>query len=240
VALWRSRRLWLWLALTALVLTMLGILVFLAARYEVGQWQQRAERDAQHAVQDLRGALTKRVQSLLGTHSLAQEPGAWEAPARQQLLQFRDLMVLEWRDADLQPLVRVGSPYQGTEVMAARRSTPAQVGAAELAAACALAKRQGGPAYSNTYFWPLPGSQGQEVVELCLPISQGGRTSGFLVAVIGLQPLLSEACGELYRGRRHPLGIGWRATAGQHALCGHSTVGCAGLDLGAAPRIRPQ
>ena len=54
------RRFVLWAVLLALVLALLGTLVWLAGRYETSQIEARLERDAADSVLDVRSGLTDR------------------------------------------------------------------------------------------------------------------------------------------------------------------------------------
>jgi two-component system sensor histidine kinase DctS len=59
-----NRRWTLWALLVALVVTLLGALVWLAARYEASMVQSRLERDTAEIVTDIRAGLTRNIQSL--------------------------------------------------------------------------------------------------------------------------------------------------------------------------------
>ncbi|MCB2027980.1 MAG: hypothetical protein KDH18_04420, partial [Rhodoferax sp.] len=59
-----TRRWVLWGALVVLVAALLVTLVWLAGRYEAGRLQDRIERDAVEVVADIRGGMTRNVQSL--------------------------------------------------------------------------------------------------------------------------------------------------------------------------------
>jgi two-component system sensor histidine kinase DctS len=59
--------------------------------------------------------------------------------------------------------------------------------------ACQTALRQAGPAYSRSYFVPLPGGLGMEVMDVCLPVQHAGRVSGFMAGTFSLTGVLSEA-----------------------------------------------
>ena len=72
---WSSTRRWLlWGLLVALIVALLAMLMWLAARYETSQVQGRLERDASEAVSDIRSGLLRNVQALqaLQARSLGQ------------------------------------------------------------------------------------------------------------------------------------------------------------------------
>lgn len=111
---WRGawRRWSLWTLLVALVISMLATMVWLAGRYEASQVQSRLERDTADAVSDIRVALTRNLQSLQALH--AGDPGqlAWEVDAAELLRNRRELVRIEWRDADLRVRTHAQSPYR--------------------------------------------------------------------------------------------------------------------------------
>ena len=107
----RSRRWLLWGALLALVLVLLGVLVFLATQYEESRDQAALERDAAAVSSDVRAALVRNVQTLQSLHSVAPTPDSWNGPAAELLAQHRELVRLEWRGIDLQLLVHRDTAY---------------------------------------------------------------------------------------------------------------------------------
>ncbi|WP_422846644.1 two-component system sensor histidine kinase NtrB [Acidovorax sp. M2(2025)] len=185
---WRGawRRWSLWTALVVLVVAMLSTLVWLAGRYEASQVQSRLERDTADAASDIRAALTRNLQSLQALH--AGDPGqlAWEVDAAELLRNRRELVRIEWRDADLRVRTHAQSPYRPVawEVRLREGSQ------SDAAIACATARRLSSPAYSSSYFQPHGDGLGSEMMELCLPLTAGGRTTGFLVATYSLHDVL--------------------------------------------------
>lgn len=190
---WRSawRRWSLWTLLVVLVASMLVTLVWLAGRYEASQVQSRLERDAADAGSDIRTALSRNVQSLQALQ--AGDPGllAWEVNAAELLRQRRELVRLEWRDANLRLRAYAQTPYRPVSWDTASRE-----GAhSDAALACTNARRLGAPAYSSSYFQPHGNGLGSEMMELCLPLSRAGRPAGFLVATYALQEMLVDLVG---------------------------------------------
>ena len=187
---WRGawRRWSLWTALVVLVAAMLSTLVWLAGRYEASQVQSRLERDTADAASDIRAALTRNLQSLQALH--AGDPGqlAWEVDAAELLRNRRELVRIEWRDADLRVRTHAQSPYRPVawEVRLREGSQ------SDAAIACATARRLSSPAYSSSYFQPHGDGLGSEMMELCMPLTAKGRITGFLVATYSLHDVLTN------------------------------------------------
>ena len=187
---WRGawRRWSLWSLLVVLVVAMLGTMVWLAGRYEASQVQTSLERDTADAVSDIRIALNRNLQSLQALH--AGEPGdlAWEVDAAELLRNHRELVRIEWRDAQLRVRTYAQSPYRPIAWEARLR----EGSQSDAALACATARRMSSPAYSTSYFQPHGDGLGSEMMELCMPLSTGGRTTGFLVATYSLRDVLAN------------------------------------------------
>lgn len=183
-----ARRPWLWLVLIGLVCALLGLLVWLANRYEASQWQQRLEHDAADALADLRAGLTRNVQSLQALEQELPSVGAWRIDAAELLRQHREILQLEWRNSALAVQAQVDSPFYPPHT--ARRTQ--QTALADVAQACRSARRFSGAAYSPSYFLPLTGGLGLEVMEMCLPLGGAAQPTGYLVVTYGLQALLTE------------------------------------------------
>ena len=190
---WRSawRRWSLWTALIALVVSMLVTMVWLAGRYEASQVQSHLERDAADAVSDLRAALTRNLQSLQALNS--GDPGllAWEVEASDLLRNQRELVRLEWRDSAMRLRTHVQSPYRAVLWDRGLRDH----NNSEANQACSTARRLSSPAYSGSYYQPHVDGLGSELMELCLPLSTGGRASGYLIATYALQSVLADMVG---------------------------------------------
>ena len=138
----------LWTLLLALVLSLLGTLVWLAGRYETSQIESRLERDAAGSVLDIRNGLTRNIQSFQALQPSAQTPGAWLLPATELLRERREVMRLEWRSDTLAVLSFVDSPYRQPIFERMGRGSAH----ADVSAACAAARRRSGAAYSTSYF----------------------------------------------------------------------------------------
>ena len=188
LAIWTHRRFSLWLLLIMLVLALLGLLVWLAGRYESSLVQNRLEDNAAEAAVDILSGLNRNVQAIQALHAGNPGADAWEAPARQLLQAHREILRLEWRSEALGINDVVETPFQNPVFeQLGRPSTQADV-----TLVCTSARRISGPAYSTSYFLPQPGGLGLEVIDLCLPLMTAGRLTGYAVATYLLQGLLSE------------------------------------------------
>ena len=195
---WRVGRLSLWLALIALVLAMLATLVWLAGRYEASQVQAELERDSLDAVSDLRTGLARDVQALQGLNAYATTPSGWHDAAVGLLRDKREWLRIEQRTPQWAPLAAADSPLRAPPF---GRSPRAET-QGEMVQACLRAQRSNGPAYSSSYYLPMTNGLGSEVLELCLPMVDGGRLQGFTVVIYSLQELLMERLGHTF-GRRN-------------------------------------
>lgn len=181
----------LWASLSALVAALLVTLVWLAGRYEASQVQSKLDRDSADALNDIRSALTRNVQGLQALHTARPQQQAWSAAAQALLREHREWMRLEWRDKALATVDSVDTPYRAPVFARLGRSN-AQ---ADVALACANARRVSGPAYSSSYFVPQADGLGIEVMELCLPLVAAGQLTGYAVATYSLGEILTGLVG---------------------------------------------
>lgn len=212
----RSRRWLLWGALLALVAALLGVLVFLAANYEEGRDQAALERDVSLVASDIRSELFRNVQTLQSLHSVAPTADSWAAPAAELLGAHREMVRLEWRSSSQTLLAHRETPYLAdlTGYLNREQSLP------DVRQACDNARRLSGPAFSPSYFWPMSGGQGLELMEMCLPMVRAGLPDGFLVVTYSLLGLLTELTTKpMLRGR----GLAFTEPDGTR-LALHSTV----------------
>jgi len=192
------RRFVLWGLLLALVLALLGTLVWLAGRYENSQIEAQLERDATESVLDIRNGLTRNIQSFQALRNSGQTTDSWLFPATDLVRARREIMRVEWRNDALDVLGFVDSPYRNPIFERLDRNT-AQ---ADVNAACAAARRLSGAAYSSSYFLPQPDGLGVEVFDMCLPIMAAGRLAGYSVVTYALHELLAELVSkQLARGQ---------------------------------------
>ena len=197
----RIKRSVLWGMLVVLVLCLLATLVWLAGRYESSEIENKLERDAAEAVQDIRTGLTRNIQSFQAAQALqasGPSPDAWLLAATNLVRDHREIMRLEWRNTALETLSAAGTPYRSAVFERfGRASTQADV-----AAACNTALRVSGAAYSTSYFLPQIDGLGLEVMDVCWPIVTSGRLAGYTVATYSLQDMLAELVSkQLARGQ---------------------------------------
>ena len=195
---WRVGRLSLWLLLITLVLAMLATLVWLAGRYEASQVQAELERDTLDAISDLRTGLARDVQALQGLNAYQPTRSGWHEAAVALLRDKREWLRIEQRSPQWVLRAEADSPLRAPPF---ERNPRSQM-QGEMVQACLRAQRFNGPAYSSSYYLPLSGGLGTEVMELCLPMVDGGQLLGFTVIVYSLQEMLIERLGHTF-GRRN-------------------------------------
>ncbi len=195
---WQKSRLVLWLLLVALVVSLLGLLVWLAGRYEASQQQSRLEADAAAIVNDIRNGLTRNARNLQALQAGEHRPEVWRGLATELLRQQREIVQVEWRDVSMALLSAESSPYRAPvfERLGREASQP------DVNLTCSTALRLNGPAYSTSFFAPQAGGMGVELLDICIPVTLAGRLAGFTVASYALQDVLGELVGkELGRGQ---------------------------------------
>ncbi len=195
---WGSGRRSLWAALIGLVLAVLVTLVWLAGRYEISQLQSELERDTADAVSDVRAGLARDVQSLQAFQAEHTRIKTWQPEAMRLLRDNPDWLRLEWRDHQMNVRHFADSPLRSPVF----EWTPRPSVINEAVQSCQRARRFNGPAYSNSYYLPQAEGLGMEVMELCLPITQVGEATAYVVLTYGLQALLVERLGQTF-GRRN-------------------------------------
>jgi two-component system sensor histidine kinase DctS len=196
---WRlPRRALLWTALLLLLVVAQSLLVALTVNYEATRAQETTESVAVEVAAEVRRELIGLQQQL---QSLALPPGAdWPAAAASLLRSHPMLVRLELRDAAMQPLRVADTPFAPPQFAVIPRAD-ADV---ETEIACATAQRSLAPSFSRSYFVPLPGGLGHELMDLCMPLTAAGQRPGFLVGVVALAPLL-DAAANAVQARGHEL-----------------------------------
>ena len=185
---WATRRVSLWLLLLALVVALLGLLVWLAGRYESSMVQSRLEQNAADAVADIRSGLNRNIQAFQALPVRDRTLAAWHLPAGELLRERREILRLEWRNEHLDVLGFVETPFRLSVFERLGRSSLQ----ADVNLTCTAARRMSGPLYSPSYFLPQSDGLGMEVADMCLPIMEAGRLTGYAVATYSLQNILSE------------------------------------------------
>ena len=184
----------LWALLVALVLTLLGALIWLAGRYEASLVQSRLERDTFEIATDIRAGLKRNVQTLQALERAAD----WRSQTSRMLQEHREVIRIESRDEALNLLNFNESPYR-TPVFDRLGRDASRVDTLQ---ACSTALRLDGPGYSSSYFTLQNNGMGLELLDICLPMLDKGRLQGYTVATYSLQDILTEMVGkQLSRGQ---------------------------------------
>jgi two-component system, LuxR family, sensor histidine kinase DctS len=196
----RTRRALLWGALMALLIIAQSMLVWLTVNYESSRAQEQVDATSSGVATDVKQALSRDLQSLQAL--LWNDPSSqqWRSDAAVLLRAHRELVRVERRDTVHNITDAVDSPYQGPVFTRIRREDMDL----DTEVACQTAVRQAGPVYSRSYFVPLPGGLGIEVMDVCLPVTREGRLAGFMAATFSLGGVLSESVGPDVL-RRHEL-----------------------------------
>lgn len=191
----RLRRALLWGALLGLLLVAQSLLVALTVSYESSRAQDDTDAIAAESAADVRHELLAAMQALqaLGLSGAGDEAAAL-------LRGRRDLKRVEWRARDFTIESATDTPYPPTLFS----QMPRQDLGIEAELACGAARRAAAPQFSRSYFVPLAGGQGMEVLDLCVPLQQAGRESGFLVGSFALADVL-ENSSSARQARRHEL-----------------------------------
>ncbi len=193
-----NRRWSLWISLVALVVAMLGTLVWLAGRYEASLVQSRLERDVGDIGSDIRLGLTRNIQSLQALTVSEPSSSFWQVQAGELMRRRRELIRIEWRDSNMTPLQVSETPFRPPVFERMGRAS-AQL---EVNLACSNGLRLSRPAYAGSYFIPQRDGLGIELLELCIPEIVNGELAGYTVATYSLQEILSElAASQVARGQ---------------------------------------
>ncbi|MEC5212286.1 two-component system sensor histidine kinase DctS [Polaromonas sp. CG_9.5] len=193
---WASQRTSLWLLLLVLVLALLGLLIWLAGRYEASLVQSRLDHNVAEAVVDIRSGLNRDIQELQAFKApYAHEPGmaSWTLSAGRMLHESREILRLEWRNQTLDVLGVVETSFRSPVFERLKRNSLQ----ADVNLTCNTARRMSGAAYSASYFLPQADGLGLEVLDMCLPVV-AGSLSGYTVATYSLQSILGELVGQTF------------------------------------------
>lgn len=198
----RLRRALLWGALVALLLVAQTLLVSLTINYEAGREQEAAERAASEAAAEFRRQMLRQMQSLQAL-AFNDGPGeGWRQEAAALVRLRQGLERVEWRALDLVVRAAVDTPFAPTLFS----QMPRAALGLEAELACQDARRTAAPSFSRSYFVPLPGGQGAEITDLCVPVMMTGREVGFLVGSFALTRVL-EGVLDPREARRHEFSI---------------------------------
>jgi len=199
----RGRRLLLWGALLSLLGVAQTLLLVMTLQHESARVQEDTDTAAQEAASALRRSLTSALQGLQRLALLPTDSPTRHATARETLRLASGLLRVEWRDNLLSVTDAVDSSLMAT-TMAPQFFSPglfARMPRADLEVeaqlACTAARRVAAPMFSRSYFVPLPGGHGSEVIDLCIPVQHAGQDAGYVVGSFGLKQALETSLGDL-------------------------------------------
>ena len=196
----RWRRVLLWGLLLLLLGVAQSLLLALTLSYESSRAQDETEAVLAEAAADIRSDLSRTLQTLQTLAWAQAEAAGWRTAAADTLKSRAIIKRIERRDAQGLVLEAVDTPYQPQLFVQMPRSALGL----EADLACTAARRAAAPMYSGSYFVPLPGGLGLEVMDVCVPLPVAGRDAGFLVGSVALSPLLEGALAA-HPARRHEL-----------------------------------
>jgi len=196
----RWRRALLWGALLLLLGVAQTLLVALTVRVEATRAQDDTEALATELAASLRSDLQRASRELQALGWGRPPLAAWRSGAADLLKTRNDLRRIERRNTQLAVVEALDTPYAPPLFEHMPRSSLG----VEAEVACSAARRSAAPMFSRSYYVPLAGGVGQEVIDLCVPVQQAGAHAGYLVASIALAPLL-EAALSARRGQRYEL-----------------------------------
>lgn len=180
------RRALLWGLLVLLLVVAQSLLVVVTVRYEATRSQVQTEDLGAEAALQLRRDTLRRVHEVQSLLWSALDDAAWRRAAVDLMRQHRELLRIERRNAALGVVDAVDTPIS-TPLFAHMPRSALDI---DTEVACLAAQRAASPLFSRSYFVPLPGGLGAEVLDLCIPVLQGGRAEGFVVASFALAALL--------------------------------------------------
>jgi two-component system sensor histidine kinase DctS len=176
--------------------------VALSINYESSREQDDAERAATEAASELKREMGRQTLAVQTLAFVGQPDATWMREAAELLRRSGGMQRVEWRDARLAVVSAVDSPYAPRLFSLMPRTELAL----EAELACRETLRSGAPAFSRSYFVPLVGGMGVEVIDLCVPVVQAGRAAAFMVATLSLPRMLETAVGG-NPSRRHEFSI---------------------------------
>lgn len=187
----RWRRFGLWTTLVVLMGVGQSLLVWLTFNFENTRLQEQAEAASLALSTELRQTLGQDLQGLQALQWNDPPLSRWHTDAGELLRIQRNVLRIERRSLDdLRLIDAVETPFQP----AVFGVTPREQLDTETLLACTNAKRLAGPAYSRSYFVPLPAGHGLEVIDVCLPVSTGDQP-GYLTATLSLASVLNMSLG---------------------------------------------
>ncbi len=185
----RWRRALLWASLLGLLAVAQTLLVMLTVQVEAARAQEDADTVAAEVAGGLRRDLLRASQQLLALGWGEPPMSAWRTGAFELLKARPEFRRIERRDSHQVVVDTIETPY-GTRLF---DHTPRANLRVDGDVACAAARRSSAPTFSRSYFVPLAAGQGAEVVDVCVPVLDGGQQAGYLVGSFVLVTLLDSA-----------------------------------------------
>ena len=178
----------LWAALVGLLLVAQTLLVMLTLNYEEARAQERSDDVAAAAVTALRQRTQSLLQAIQALPAKTSYEQPWSASATELLREHPAVGRLERRDAHWRVVETSDSPLRSPLFERWPRAELDQ----EAETTCAAALRNNGARFSRSQFVPGASGQGQEVVQLCQPLIDGGTLTGYALATVVLGGLLDD------------------------------------------------
>lgn len=194
----RLRRVLLWSLLIGLLAVAQALLIFLVVQYEAARVQDRADAAASAVADEARQLMSRSLQGLQLLVWGERSADQWRGDATELLRGRREVVRLERRDAAFAVLDAVQAP----QISSLFESIPRGEQSLDAQTACAAARRSGAPRFSRSYYSPLAGGAGVELMDLCLP--QTAPDGSSVVATFSL-PALLDAAGSADASRDHEL-----------------------------------
>jgi two-component system, LuxR family, sensor histidine kinase DctS len=198
----RAQRLLLWGALLALLVVAQSLLLALTINFESARAQDDVDSAAAEAALEVRRELLRVMQSLQALALEDAPRSTWASRATALLAQRSGLERLELRD-DVSTVVHSADAPFAPPLFAQMPRTSLAI---EAELACTAARRASAPLFSRSYFVPLPGGRGVEVMDLCIPLQREGRDAGYVVGSVALHRVL-EAVSAVREARRHEFSL---------------------------------
>jgi two-component system sensor histidine kinase DctS len=179
----------LWSALVALLASLLGLLVFLAQRFEVSALQSRLDTQANALAHDIHAGLARNLRLLEALQP--ERPTEWASQAADLMQQRREIVRIEWRGEQMQLKLSQDTPVRAAPFGRISRAQSE----ADVKLSCSAALRFSTPTFSSSYFLPQEDGRGMELMDLCIPHRDAGTLIGYTVVSYSLGEILARVAG---------------------------------------------
>lgn len=175
-------------SLLILLLVVEGLLIWLTLSYQNAREHERTERATVELVVELKRILQADQQKIQSINWHERTPAQWRQAAVEALRTPSSVLRIERRDASGRVVDVVDSPFTSPLFREVARERLE----GDTLAACEASRVGGAAAYSRSYFVPMGGGDGSEVMDLCIEQKIGGVTRAYTVASISLGRLLAQ------------------------------------------------